>query len=161
MIDGPEGDPVETGKRCDRSLRPNQIFSVSLPFPLLDDDQAKAVVDVCDRHLLTSHGLRSLAEGDPAYIGHYGGDPLQRDGAYHRGTTWAWLLGPFIIAHYRVYGDAKVALSFLRGLEHQLGDACLGSISEIFDGDPPYTPEGCFAQAWSVSEVLSAWRELT
>ncbi len=161
VIDGPDGDTVETGKRCDRSLRPNQIFAVSLPFALLDDDQARAVVDACDRHLLTSHGLRSLADGDPAYVGHYGGDPLQRDGAYHRGTVWAWLLGPFIAAHYRVYGDVAVARSFLRGLEHQLGDACLGSISEIFDGDPPNTPEGCFAQAWSVSEVLSVWRELT
>jgi predicted glycogen debranching enzyme len=160
VIDGPEGDLGPDGKRYDRRLRPNQIFAVSLPFQLLSDAQAKAVVDICARHLLTSHGLRSLADEDPDYIGHYGGGPLQRDSAYHQGTVWGWLLGPFVTAHYRVYGDAALARSFLSAMEYHLSDACLGSISEIFDGDPPHTPRGCFAQAWSVAEVLRAWREL-
>ncbi|MCB0227341.1 MAG: glycogen debranching protein, partial [Anaerolineae bacterium] len=95
-----------------------------------------------------------------AYVGHYGGPPLARDGAYHQGTVWGWLLGPFATAHYRVYGDAVRARAYLAAMADHLADGCLGSISEIFDGDPPHSPRGCFAQAWSVAEVLRAWREL-
>jgi len=160
VIDGPEGEPGTDGKRYDASLRPNQIFAVSLPFRLLDDAQAKSVVDVCTRHLWTSHGLRSLAPDDVAYVGNYGGDPRQRDGTYHQGTVWGWLLGPFVTAHYRVHGDAKLARSFLAPMEAHLSDVCLGSISEIFDGNAPHMPRGCFAQAWSVGEILRADREL-
>ncbi len=160
VIDGPEGDLGPDRKRYDRSLRPNQIFAVSLPFKLLSDTQAQAVVDVCARHLWTSYGLRSLAAEDPAYTGHYRGGPLQRDGAYHQGTVWGWLLGPFAIAYYRVYGDASLARTFLTAIKQHLSDAGLGTISEIFNGEPPHSPRGCFAQAWSVSEVLRAWREL-
>lgn len=160
VIDGPEGEIAADGVRYDHRLMPNQIFAVSLPFKLLEDAEAKAVVDVCARHLWTSYGLRSLAASDPAYTGCYGGAPLERDSVYHRGTVWGWLLGGFVSAHYRVYNDAAAARSFLTSIEHHLSDACLGSISEIFDGNPPHTPRGCFAQAWSVAEVVRVWKEL-
>jgi predicted glycogen debranching enzyme len=151
VLDGPDGN--------DASLRPNQLFAVSLPHSPLDARQQRAVVDVCARHLLTSHGLRSLAPDDPAYVGRYGGDQRQRDAAYHQGTVWGWLIGPFISAYLRAYGDRERARSFLRPLIHHLADHGVGSLSEIFDGDPPFTPRGCIAQAWSVAEVLRAWQE--
>ena len=150
VIDGPNGD--------DPALRPNQLLAVSLPHSPLDVRQQRAVVDVCARHLLTSHGLRSLAAEDPGYMGHYGGDQHQRDAAYHQGTVWAWLIGPFVSAHLRVYGDRERARSFLEPFIHHLADHGVGSISEIFDGNPPFTPRGCIAQAWSVAELLRAWR---
>jgi len=142
----------------DASLRPNQIFAVSLPQCPLPLEQQKAVVDFCARRLLTSHGLRSLAPGEPGYQGHYGGDPVQRDGAYHQGTVWGWLLGPFVLAHLRVYGDCQAAYSFLEPLGTQIAAHGLGTLSEIFDGDAPFAPRGCIAQAWTVGEVLRAWR---
>lgn len=150
VVDGPAGD--------DASLRPNQLLAVSLHYSPLERVQQRAVVDVCARHLLTSHGLRSLAPADPAYVGHYGGDPRQRDGAYHQGTVWAWLIGPFVSAHLKVYGDHALARSYLAPLLDHLSGGCLGSVSEIFDGDPPFAPRGAIAQAWSVAEVLRAWR---
>jgi predicted glycogen debranching enzyme len=149
VIDGPDGE--------DSSLRPNQIMAVSLPYSPLSRQQQKAVVDVCARYLLTSFGLRSLAPNHPSYVGHYGGDGNQRDGAYHQGTVWSWLIGPFVSAHLRVYKDKQMARSFLQPLIHHLEDHGLGSVSEIYDGDPPFTPRGCFAQAWSVAELLRAW----
>jgi predicted glycogen debranching enzyme len=149
VIDGPEGN--------DASLRPNQIFAVSLLESPLSPEQQRAVVDVCAHHLLTSHGLRSLAPGSPQYQGHYGGGPRERDGAYHQGTVWGWLLGPFALAHLRVYGDPAQAGSFLEPVQHQLRIHGLGTLSEIFDGDAPFTPHGCIAQAWTVAEVLRAW----
>jgi predicted glycogen debranching enzyme len=152
VIDAPQGN--------DASLRPNQLLAVSLPHSPLTDWQQRAVVERCARHLLTSHGLRSLAPNDPAYIGRYGGDRYQRDGAYHQGTVWGWLIGPFVTAHLRVYRDPDMARSYLRPLLHHLADHGLGSISEIFDGDPPCTPRGCIAQAWSVAEVLRAWQAI-
>jgi predicted glycogen debranching enzyme len=160
VIDGPEGEPGPDGRRYDGRLRPNQIFAVSLPHSPLDPARRKAVVDICARRLLTSHGLRSLAPGEPGYRAHYTGGPYERDGAYHQGTVWAWLIGPFVDAHYRVYGDAVLARSFLEPLILHLDSACLGSISEIFDAEPPFAARGCFAQAWSVSEVLRAWLDL-
>jgi len=114
-------------------------------------------VDICARQLLTSHGLSSLDPADPAYIGHYGGEQRQRDGAYHQGTVWGWLIGPFVAAHLRVYRDPVAARTFLLPLIHQLDDHGLGSVSEIFDGDPPFMPRGCIAQAWSVAELLRMW----
>jgi predicted glycogen debranching enzyme len=152
VIEGPEGD--------DPALRPNQLFAVSLPHSPLTPDQQRAVVDVCARHLLSSHGLRSLAPFEPAYSGHYGGDRRQRDGAYHQGTVWGWLMGPFVRAHLRVYRDPAVARSYLRSLFQHLAGHGVGSISEIFDGDPPFTPRGCIAQAWSVAELLQAWQAI-
>jgi len=152
VVDGPDGD--------DPTLRPNQIFAVSLPFPLLEGERAEAVVQICARELNVSCGLRTLAPDENNYRGFYGGDRLKRDTAYHQGTAWAWLLGAFVTAHYRVYGDAEVAASYLQPLADHLNDHGLGTISEIFDGDPPHTPRGCPAQAWSVAEVLRAWRVL-
>ncbi|OLD81677.1 MAG: glycogen debranching protein [Acidobacteria bacterium 13_1_20CM_58_21] len=144
----------------DASLRPNQILAVSLPVSPLTSEQQKAVVDVCARHLLTSHGLRSLAPGEAGYAGHYGGSPRDRDAAYHQGTVWGWLLGPFALAHYRIYRDREAALRFLEPLGRQIYASGLGTLSEIFDGDAPFTPRGCIAQAWTVAEVLRAWKEI-
>ena len=151
VIDGPTGD--------DPALRPNQLFAVSLPYSPLTEEQQRAIVDVCARRLYTSHGLRSLASQEPSYVGRYGGDPRQRDGAYHQGTAWGWLIGPFVRAHLRVYHNPALARSYLTPLLCQLADHGLGSISEIADGDPPHTPRGCVAQAWSVAELLRAWLE--
>jgi predicted glycogen debranching enzyme len=144
----------------DASLRPNQIFAVSLPVSPLTSEQQNAVVDICARQLLTSHGLRSLAQGEPGYTGHYGGSPRDRDAAYHQGTVWGWLLGPFALAHYRVYHDREAALRVLEPLGRQIYASGLGTLSEIFDGDAPFTPRGCIAQAWTVAEVLRAWKKI-
>jgi predicted glycogen debranching enzyme len=141
----------------DALLRPNQILAVSLPASPLSFKQQKSVVDVCARHLLTSHGLRSLAPGEPGYAGHYIGGPRERDAVYHQGTVWGWLLGPFALAHYRVYRNREAALRFLDPLGRQIYASGLGTLSEIFDGDPPFAPRGCIAQAWTVAEVLRAW----
>jgi predicted glycogen debranching enzyme len=152
VLDGPEGNATH--------LRPNQIFAVSLPHSPLAEDRQKAVVDICALRLLTPHGLRSLAPRDPEYIGYYRGDLRARDGAYHQGTTWGWLIGPFISAHLRVYRDPKLASTFLFPLIQHLDGHGVGSISEIFDGEPPFRPGGCIAQAWSVAEMLRAWHEI-
>lgn len=152
VLDGPDGH--------DASLRPNQIFAVSLPHSPLSAAQQRAVVDLCTRELYTSRGLRSLAPREPAYVGQYLGDVRSRDGAYHQGTVWGWLLGPFALAHFRVYGDAEKARAFLLPMLDHLDEAGLGQLSEIFDGEPPFLPRGCFAQAWSVAEWLRAFRQL-
>lgn len=144
----------------DGSLRPNQVFAVSLPKSPLAPEQQKSVVDVCAARLVTSNGLRSLAEGDPGYQGHYGGSTWQRDGVYHQGTVWGWLLGPFVLAHLRVYRDRDKAKSFLEPLGQQIFCHGLGTLSEIADGDAPFTPRGCIAQAWSVGETLRAWQAI-
>jgi predicted glycogen debranching enzyme len=149
------------GDAPDARLRPNQIFAVSLPHSPLDYPRAKAVVDSVTQHLLTPCGLRTLAPGDPEYRGHYGGDQWSRDGAYHQGTVWAWLMGPYVEAYLRVHGHTSAAKAHgravLQPLLHHVWDAGIGSISEIFDGDPPHAPKGTISQAWSVSEVLRAW----
>jgi predicted glycogen debranching enzyme len=145
------------GLGADASLRPNQIFAVSLPHSALSRAQQKAVVDICARHLVTSHGLRSLTPSDPAYQGHYGGGVRERDGAYHQGTVWGWLLGPFALAHFRVYKDTGAAASFLAPLGKQITAYGLGTLGEICDGDAPFAPHGCIAQAWTVGETLRAW----
>ena len=150
VIDGPLGN--------DASLRPNQIFAASLPESPLSAAQRKRVVDICALRLVTPHGLRSLDAADADYRGHYQGSPAERDAAYHQGTVWAWLLGPFVLAHLRVYGDPARAFAFLEPMAHHLSAAGLGSASEIFDGEAPFVPRGAFAQAWSVAEILRAWR---
>jgi predicted glycogen debranching enzyme len=144
----------------DAALRPNQIFGVSLPVSPLNEEQQKAVVEVCAQHLLTSYGLRSLAPGEPGYQGHYSGGPRDRDAAYHQGTVWGWLLGPFVLAHLRVYGDRAEAMRFLEPLGISVHMYGLGTLGEIFEGDAPFTPHGCIAQAWTVGEVLRAMREI-
>jgi predicted glycogen debranching enzyme len=151
---------VDGGSAVDARIRPNQIFAVSLPFSTLSPAEMRGVVDACARELLTSHGLRSLGPEEPGYIGTYGGDPWRRDSAYHQGTVWAWLLGPFARAHYRAYSDAAAAQAFLEPIAQHLADACVGSVSEVFGGDAPHIAGGCFAQAWSVAEILRAWIQL-
>ncbi|MEM9136722.1 MAG: amylo-alpha-1,6-glucosidase, partial [Cyanobacteria bacterium P01_F01_bin.42] len=156
VLDGPDGN--------DEALRPNQIFAVMLPdlscpwAALLEKAQQKSVVDTCSRALVTSYGLRSLAPDHPDYVGTYSGDQLQRDQAYHQGTVWGWLIGPFIQAHLRAYGDPTQAQSFLMPMVNHLQTHGVGSLSEIFEGDAPFYPRGCVAQAWSVAEVLRTWR---
>jgi len=151
-------DVLDTPAGNDAGLRPNQIFAVSLPESPLTAEQREAVVRFCAQRLLTPHGLRSLDPGDPWYRRAYIGSPEDRDAAYHQGTVWAWLLGPFVLAHLRVYRDAQIAMSFLEPMAHHLSAAGLGSISEIFDPEPPFASRGAIAQAWSVGEVLRAWR---
>jgi glycogen debranching enzyme len=141
----------------DASLRPNQILAVSLPESPLSEDQRRAVVDICARRLVTPYGLRSLDSADLHYHGEYSGSPASRDGAYHQGTVWAWLLGPFVLAHLRVYRDAAQALTFLEPIARSLVAYGVGSVGEIFDGEPPFHPRGAIAQAWSVAEILRAW----
>jgi len=152
VIDGPGGN--------DPSLRPNQILAVSLPNSPIEKDKQRKVVDICAEHLLTSHGLRSLSPDDKSYKGHYGGDQSSRDGAYHQGTVWGWLLGHFALAHLRVCNEPETALGFLKPMLGQLRSHGLGSLSEIYDGDAPMTPRGCIAQAWTVGETLRAWLEI-
>ena len=152
VLDGPEGH--------DDAVRPNQILAVSLPFSPLECDAQAGVVRLCRRELLTSYGLRSLSPADPRYRPQYRGGVLARDSAYHQGTVWAWLLGHYALAEFRVHGDAPAALGLLESFRDHLPDAGLGTVSEIFDGDPPHTPRGCPAQAWSVAGVLEAWWRL-
>jgi predicted glycogen debranching enzyme len=149
-------DVVDTEKGGDDpSLRPNQILALSLRHPVLDERRWRPVVETVREHLLTPVGLRSLAPGSPDFKSRYDGDLRARDAAYHQGTVWAWLIGPFVDAWLQVYPDQRdTALGFLRGFDLQLTDACVGTISEIFDAEPPYAPRGCVAQAWSVAEVL-------
>jgi len=149
------------GIGSDASLRPNQIFAVSLEADLLTSEQRKSVVDVCARELLTPFGLRSLAPGERGYAGVYSGGPRERDAAYHQGTVWGWLQGPFALAHYRVYRDRNAALAFLDPLLHSIDRYGLGTLGELHDGDPPQNPRGSIAQAWTVAEVLRAWLALT
>jgi predicted glycogen debranching enzyme len=146
------------GLEYDTALRPNQIFSISLEHPVLAPERWSQVVDVVRAHLLTPLGLRSLSPGHPDYKARYDGDLRSRDAAYHQGTVWGWLIGPFVDAWLRVYpGRPQEARIFLQGFVEHLNDAGVGSISEVFDAEPPYTPRACIAQAWSVAEVLRCW----
>ncbi|HJT17546.1 MAG TPA: amylo-alpha-1,6-glucosidase, partial [Thermoanaerobaculia bacterium] len=140
----------------DASIRPNQLLAISLPFPLLSGDRADSVLRVCEEKLLTTAGLRTLAPDDPRYRGHMDGGVAERDGAYHQGTVWPWLLGPFVSALVRVRGDAgrEEGRRLVDAMQQHLLDAGVGTISECFDGDPPHAPRGCIAQAWSVAELL-------
>ncbi len=145
----------------DAAIRPNQIFALSLPFVLLDKEKARRVLQVVDEKLYTPMGLRSLAASEQGYRPHYGGDQWSRDSAYHQGTVWSWLLGPFISALVRVEGKAgkQRAREVIENIKPHLQDAGLGTISEIFDAESPYAPRGCMAQAWSVGELLRAYLE--
>jgi predicted glycogen debranching enzyme len=144
----------------DAALRPNQIFAISLDHPILDRSRWPRIVDVVERELVTPVGLRSLARNHPDYKPRYDGDLRARDAAYHQGTVWGWLIGPFVDAWMKVHDDPTGARKFLDGFRPHLSEACIGSISEVFDAEPPYTPRGCAAQAWSVAEVLRCMRAL-
>ena len=142
----------------DASIRPNQLLALSLPFPLFDGEKAERIFATVDTHLYTPRGLRSLSPRDPAYRSRYAGGPWERDGSYHQGIVWGWLMGPFLTALARIHGEEGKARgrAIVEGFAEHLGEAGLGSVSEIFDAEPPFTPRGCFAQAWSVAELLRA-----
>ena len=151
VVDGPNGN--------DAACRPNQIFAISLPHPVLDEARWPAVLSIVESQLLTPVGLRSLSPHSADYHRTYTGDLRTRDGAYHQGTVWAWLIGPFIDAWRRVHpNQVEESRKFLKSLVTHLDDFGVGTIAEIFDAEPPYTPRGCIAQAWSVAEVLRSWQ---
>jgi predicted glycogen debranching enzyme len=147
VVDGEDGD--------DPACRPNQVLAISLPHPVLAPERWASVLAVVERELLTPVGLRSLARSHPDYKHNYHGDLLSRDAAYHQGTVWSWLIGPYIDARMRVRpGDIAGARQALDGLLAHLGESCIGTVSEVFDAEPPFTPGGCVAQAWGVAELL-------
>ena len=150
VVDGEKGD--------DSALRPNQVFAISLDHPILNQEHWQPVLETVTRELLTPMGLRSLSRNHPDYKATYDGDLRARDAAYHQGTVWAWLIGPFVDAWLKVHaGDFARARETLKAFDQHLNEACLGSISEIFDAEAPFYARGCVAQAWSVAEVLRAW----
>jgi predicted glycogen debranching enzyme len=150
-------DVLDTSEGNDTSLRPNQIFAISLAEDLLHPFQKQKILKICEKLLLTPYGLRSLSPIDFNYKGYYDGDRLRRDGAYHQGTVWTWLLGAFVLAHWQVYRDRDKARKFFELLKNHIYEAGVGNISEIFDGNSPFAPKGCIAQAWSVAEILRVW----
>jgi predicted glycogen debranching enzyme len=150
---------VVDGDQRDASIRPNQVFAVSLANSMLSQERAASVLRVVERELLTPYGLRTLSPNDPQYRGRYEGDPSSRDGAYHQGTVWPWLMGAYITASVKIFGEKsarETAVDWLKEFAEHIDKACLGQVSEIFDGDAPYRPRGCVAQAWSVAELLRA-----
>ncbi|HRH50595.1 MAG TPA: amylo-alpha-1,6-glucosidase [Panacibacter sp.] len=160
-------DNIDEHNGYDKSLRPNQLFAISLPYPLLGGDKAKAVLQIAEEKLYTPVGLRSLAPDDIHYIKTYGGDVYKRDSAYHQGTVWSWLLGPYIdaimsepgfVGFDRLSGKEKVK-KIIADFTYHLNEGCIASVSEIFDGDAPYHPRGCIAQAWGVAEILRVIKE--
>ena len=151
VVGGPLGD--------DAAIRPNQLFALSLPFPLLDSTQRRAIVGVVEKELVTPYGLRTLARGEREYVAHFRGGPWERDSAYHQGTVWPWLIGPYIRAYLSAFGSTRENVDHCRRLlepleRHLVSEACLGQISEVFDAEEPFRPGGCPAQAWSVAELL-------
>ncbi|MDF1556826.1 MAG: amylo-alpha-1,6-glucosidase [ANME-2 cluster archaeon] len=156
-------DVIDMAGKGDATLRPNQIIVVSLPFSVLPHDKELRIVSVVEEELLTTMGLRTLSRSDPAYKGHYTGDMYSRDSAYHQGTVWAWLMGPFVTAYCKVNGHSAKTRAHAKALFEpfilQLSDAGIGTISEIFDGDHPHEPRGCISQAWSVAELLRSYVE--
>jgi glycogen debranching enzyme len=150
VIDGPEGN--------DASLRPNQLYAISLVDDLVPPEWAKQILRLVEEQLLTRVGLRTLSPHDPRYRARYEGGVLERDSAYHQGTVWPFLLGTFVTAWIKVHGKKAAALkqarAFLDGIGEHVKKACLGQVAEIFDAEAPHTPRGCYAQAWSVAEPL-------
>jgi predicted glycogen debranching enzyme len=153
VLDGPQG--------ADAAIRPNQIFALSLPDCPLDESTCRGVVDVCARELVTAIGLRSLAPSHRDYRGSFVGDRRTRDGAYHQGTIWTWLLPHYALALHRVDGDPASAVAVLEPYADLCGAMCVGTLPEVADGDPPHEPRGCFAQAWTVAETLRVWHLLS
>lgn len=157
---------VIDGEVKDRSIRPNQLFAISLPYPLIDGKKAKAVLKIVEEKLYTPVGLRSLPADDPRYIGIYGGDAMHRDSSYHQGTVWSWLLGPYTDALQKLQtSNPKTQTPNLKlkkvidAFTYHLNEGCIGSVSEIFDADAPHHPRGCIAQAWGVAELLRVIKE--
>jgi glycogen debranching enzyme len=147
VVDGEHGD--------DAAIRPNQVLAISLTYPVLDEERWESVLRVVQEKLVTPRGLRSLSPDHPDFKAKYFGDLRSRDAAYHQGTVWAWLIGPFIDAWLKLNPEKVAeARKFLNGFVPHLSEGCIGSISEIFDAEAPFTQRGCIAQAWSVAEVL-------
>lgn len=153
-------DTIEPDDRPNTQIRPNAVLALSLHHCAFPTSQGQQILQVARRTLVTPYGLRSLDPADPEYIGNYAGSPQHRDRAYHQGTVWAWLIGPFIRANKRFYGSQPVDFDWQPLLDHFQQQACLGSISEIFDGDTPHCPQGAIAQAWSVAELIRHWDEI-
>jgi predicted glycogen debranching enzyme len=152
---------VVDGDNKDNSLRPNQLFAISLPFALVDGKQAKSALKIIAKELYTPVGLRTLPADDKSYTGTYGGDAARRDASYHQGTVWSWLLGAYVDAIIKVDGDKgkRQAKKVIKAFKYHLGEGGIGSVSEIFDADAPHHPRGCIAQAWGVAEVLRVIKE--
>jgi predicted glycogen debranching enzyme len=152
---------VVDGDNRDASVRPNQVIAVSLTHSMVSKQRAKSILRIVERELLTPRGLRTLSPKDRQYCGRYEGNSLNRDGAYHQGTVWPWLMGPYITANVKTFGanGRKVAAEWLNSFQEHFEEACLGQVSEIFDADPPHAARGCIAQAWSVAELLRAAME--
>ncbi|MGB3203816.1 MAG: amylo-alpha-1,6-glucosidase, partial [Crinalium sp.] len=147
-------DTIEPNDQPNSQIRPNAVLALSLYHCGFSQEQGRAVLNVASDRLLTPYGLRSLDPADPNYIGNYAGDRYHRDSAYHQGTVWSWLIGSFIRAWERFYDSEPIPFDWQPLLDHFQQEACLGSISEVFDGDPPHSPQGAFAQAWSVAELI-------
>lgn len=147
-------DSIDENGMAVAEMRPNQLFAISLPYPLIDGDRARKILDAVTYNLYTPVGLRSVDKQNPQYVPVYGGDMYHRDAAYHQGTVWSWLLGPFVDAIMFTSGDKERATQVVRDFEYHLQEGCIGSVSEIFDAEPPHRPRGCAAQAWGVAEIL-------
>jgi predicted glycogen debranching enzyme len=144
------------GDYKDWSVRPNQVFATSLPFTMLDEETIRAILKVVEKELLTPRGLRTLSPKNPLYKGVYAGNQAERDNAYHQGTVWPWLLGHFVEGYLKIHG--KSGLNFVKniyeGFQTEVNRYGIGSIPELYDGDPPHNPCGAISQAWSVAELL-------
>jgi glycogen debranching enzyme len=155
---------VLTPSGADASLRPNQLFALSLPYPLFDGTKARSIVETVQKALLTPAGPRTLDPADSRYCPRFAGDMRARDSAYHQGTVWPWLIDPFIHAYLYAFGNTEAAKAHCGGIADAalalMNDCCLGSISEVYDADPPHTPGGCPAQLWSVAQLVLALRTL-
>ncbi len=147
-------DVINENNEPDASLRPNQLLAISLPFALVDDEKAKLILNVIEEKLYTPVGLRSLPPEDSRYTGIYGGSPLQRDGSYHQGTVWSWLLGPYVDSLIKVKAKRSTIEKIVNAFAYHLNEGGIGTVSEIADADAPHHPRGCFAQAWGVAEIL-------
>jgi glycogen debranching enzyme len=152
-------DVIDENGKPDSTLRPNQLFAISLPFALIEGDKAKAVLKIVEEKLYTPVGLRSLPAEDAHYVHQYGGDQWHRDSSYHEGTVWSWLLGPYVDALMKVKRQTSDAKKVIENFSYHLNEGCIGQVSEIFDADAPHHPRGCVAQAWGVAEVLRVMKE--
>ncbi|HJT56282.1 MAG TPA: amylo-alpha-1,6-glucosidase, partial [Ktedonobacteraceae bacterium] len=150
-------DVEGTAGKNEAVLRPNQLFAASLTRNLLSEEQTRAMFAKVTQHLLTPMGLRTLSPDDPAYRSHFNGNREERDGAYHQGAVWPWLIGPYIDVYLRLHNDTASLRPLLQPLINHLWDFCLGTICEVAEPEPPFVPAGCYAQAWSVAELLRAW----
>jgi predicted glycogen debranching enzyme len=154
-------DNIDTNNKPSAEFRPNQLFAISLPYALIEDDKAGIVLQAVREQLYTPVGLKSLPKSDAHYVPVYGGDQYHRDSSYHEGTVWSWLLGPYVDAIIKVHGTEGIeqAQKVINDFAYHLNEAGIGSVSEIFDAEPPHHPRGCIAQAWGVAEVLRVIKE--